>query len=142
MEPPRRIFHYKFLNLIRYFNKYIFNRITLTFASTGKGPFSVVRHVGRHTGRIYQTPVLASYTGQIVIIPLSYGENVDWLRNVLARGGCEMRWQNQWIWVGNPEVIGPEKAFSLLPEERRKLFERFKLEKYLFLQRVEKKITG
>ncbi|OGN94703.1 MAG: hypothetical protein A2Z71_10070 [Chloroflexi bacterium RBG_13_50_21] len=142
MEPPRRIFHYKFLNGIRIFNKYIFNRITLIFAGQRNVPFSILRHVGRRSGRTYQTPVLASYVGEIVIIPLSYGENVDWLRNVLARGGCEMRWQDQWIWVGNPEVIGPEKAFSLLPEQRRKLFERFKLEKYLFLQRVEKKITG
>src|SRR4030042_2878950 len=107
MEPPRRIFHYKFLNGIRIFNKYIFNRITLIFAGQRNVPFSILRHVGRRSGRTYQTPVLASYVGEIVIIPLSSGENVDWLRHVLARGGCEMRWQDQWIWVGNPAVLGP-----------------------------------
>lgn len=136
MKQSNHNLHQKFLNAIRHFNKYIFNHITLTFAGTGFGPFSVVRHIGRHSSRIYHTPVLASYSGETVIIPLSYGENVDWLRNIMAKGGCEIRWQSKWIRVGNPEVLDAESAFSLLPEDRRKLFERFKLEKFLQLRVV------
>jgi hypothetical protein len=80
--------HQKFLNRIRYFNKHIFNKITLAIADSGWGPFSVLHHVGRSSGRAYRTPVLASYVGETIIIPLSYGENVDWLRNILAQDGC------------------------------------------------------
>lgn len=134
MAQSRQNLHHKFLNAVRYFNKYVFNHITLTFAGTGIGPFSILRHQGRQSGRIYQTPVFASYVGKTVIIPLSYGENVDWLRNVLARGGCELRWRNKWMTAGNPLVIGPDEAYTILPAERRKLFERYKMEKFVCMQ--------
>jgi deazaflavin-dependent oxidoreductase (nitroreductase family) len=134
MKKPSQDLHHKFLDGIRIFNKYIFNRITLIFAGTGKDPFSVIRHIGRHSGRIYRTPVLASYVDETILIPLSYGEKVDWLRNVLAKGGCEILRQNKWMSTVNPVVIDTETAFTLLPEKRRKLFERFKLEKFLRLQ--------
>ena len=134
MEPPRKDLHHKFLNGIRIFNKYIFNRITLIVAGKGNVPFSILRHIGRRSGRTYQTPVLASYIGEMVLIPLSYGENVDWLRNTLARGGCELRWRNKWMRAINPLVIDSQTAFAILPEKRRKLFERFKLEKFLRMQ--------
>ena len=51
-------------------NKYIFNPITLTLTERGKGPLSVVYHVGRHSGRTYRTPVLASFVDDTIIIPL------------------------------------------------------------------------
>ena len=134
MEPASKDLHDKFLNGILIFNKYIFNRITLKFAGKRKVPFSIMRHVGRHSGRTYQTPVLASYMDEVVLIPLSYGENVDWLRNILAQGGCELCWQNQWMRAINPLVIDSKTAIAILPEKRRKLFERFKLEKFLRMQ--------
>jgi deazaflavin-dependent oxidoreductase (nitroreductase family) len=126
--------HQKFLDGIRIFNKHIFNRITLKFTQKGKGPFSILRHIGRKSGRIYQTPVLASYIGDIVIVPLSYGENADWLLNVKARGGCEIHWRDKWVRAENPMVIDSKEAFNILPEQRIKLFERFKMDKFLRLQ--------
>lgn len=134
MEPVRKDLHHKFLNGIRIFNKYIFNRITLLFAGKRKVPFSIVRHIGRQSGRTYETPVLASYVGEMVLIPLSYGENVDWLRNILAQDGCELCWQNRWMRAIHPLVIDSKTAITILPEKRRKLFERFKLEKFLRMQ--------
>ena len=138
MKQPPRTLHNKFMDGVRKFNKYIFNRITLTFAGSAKGPFSVVYHKGRRSGRTYRTPVLASYVNDTIIIPLSYGENVDWLRNVLAQGGCEIIRKNKRIGAANPEVIDPAVALAILPEERRKLFARFKLEKFVRMQVVEK----
>jgi deazaflavin-dependent oxidoreductase (nitroreductase family) len=134
MTQPNQDRHQKFLDGVRIFNKYIFNRITLRFAGTGKAPFSILRHIGRKSGSIYQTPVLATYIGDTVIIPLSYGEKVDWLQNVLAGGGCEIRWCNTWLQAINPVVIDSETALSLLPEKRQKMFARFKLKKFVRLQ--------
>jgi deazaflavin-dependent oxidoreductase (nitroreductase family) len=111
----------------------------LTLAESEKGPFSVVYHIGRHSGRSYRTPVLASYIDETIIIPLSYGENVDWLRNILAKGGCEIILKKKRMGATNPEVIGTATAVAILPEKRRKLFERFKIEKFLRLQVIEKK---
>ena len=139
MKHPPRNLHNKFIDGIRIFNKIVFNRITLTFAEGEKGPFSVVCHTGRRSGRTYRTPVLASYVGEMIIIPLSYGENVDWLRNVLAKGGCEIIRKKNKIDAANPEVIDQAAALAILPEERRKLFARFKLEKFVRMQVIEKK---
>jgi deazaflavin-dependent oxidoreductase (nitroreductase family) len=132
-QPPKSL-HNKFLDGVRVFNKYIFNHITLTFAGSEKGPFSVLYHTGRRSGRSYRTPVLATYLDGTIIIPLSYGENVDWLRNILAAGCCEIQHKNVRILAINPVVMDAAAALAMLPEERRKLLERFKLEKYLRLQ--------
>jgi deazaflavin-dependent oxidoreductase (nitroreductase family) len=111
----------------------------LAIAKSGKGPFSVVYHIGRQSGRTYRTPVLASYVEDKIIIPLSYGEDVDWLRNILAQDDCEIVRKNTRIGATNPEVIDSATALAILPEKRRKLFERFKTDKYLRLLVNEKK---
>jgi deazaflavin-dependent oxidoreductase (nitroreductase family) len=139
MEDLRQSLRKKFLDGIRIFNKYIFNRVILRVAASGRGPFSVVYHTGRKSGRTYRTPVLASYVNDMVIIPLSYGEHVDWLKNVLAAGGCEIVRKDKKISATEPEVINPGVAYDVLPEKRRELFERHKLEKFLCLQMAESK---
>ena len=120
-------------------NKYLFNRIAVTFTKSGKGPLSVVHHIGRQSGRTYRTPVLASYVEDQIIIPLSYGENADWIRNVLVQRGCEISHKNRRKHATNPEVIDSAVALAILPEKRRKLFERTKEEKFLRLQVIRKK---
>ena len=47
---------------------------------------SVVHHVGRTTGRAYETPIGAVPTDDGFVIALPYGSNTDWLKNVLASG--------------------------------------------------------
>lgn len=131
MTKSPRTRHERFLDGIRVFNKHILNHFTLALAGSGRGPFSIVHHIGRRSGRHYRTPVLASYTNGTVIIPLSYGEKVDWLRNVLARGGCEIVRRKQRLQATDPQVIEAAAALALLPENRRRLFERFELEKFL-----------
>jgi hypothetical protein len=34
------------------------NRVTSRMARSGHGPFSLIRHVGRRSGRTYETPVI------------------------------------------------------------------------------------
>ena len=64
------------------------NRVTASLARVGRGPFSVIRHVGRTTGRTYETPVILARVPDGFIAELTYGEDVDWYRNVVAAGGC------------------------------------------------------
>jgi len=134
VRPTRRIF----LNGVRYFNKYIFNRFPLWFAKRGWGPFSVLTHKGRKTNRLYTTPVLAMYSENQVFIPLPYGERVDWLRNILSQGGCEIYHKGETFSATDPIVLDSQSVFPNLPQSRRDVFERFDVEKFLQLSKSSK----
>lgn len=64
------------------------NRVTARAARRGGGPFSLIRHVGRRSGRTYETPVVLARVPEGFVAELSFGEGVDWLRNIEAAGGC------------------------------------------------------
>ena len=56
----------------------------LALRSAGKegSSTSVVRHVGRRSGRTYETPVIAVQHDDSFLIALPYGKRTDWLKNV------------------------------------------------------------
>ena len=64
------------------------NRVTTPLARSRHGPFSLIRHVGRRSGRTYETPVILARVPEGFVAELTYGEKVDWYRNVVAAGGC------------------------------------------------------
>lgn len=135
MDDPKKTSRDRFLNTVRQFNKYFFNRIILLLSAGKRGPFSILTHTGRRTGRIYRTPVLATYIGDSIWIPLSYGKDVDWLKNVIAQKKCELMYKSQQFSASGPRLIPAEQALAVLPEDRRQLFQRFKLETFLCLNR-------
>jgi len=51
----------------------------------------LVVHRGRRSGRVYDTPVLVFPADDGYVIALTYGPDTDWIRNVLAAGGCAAR---------------------------------------------------
>jgi hypothetical protein len=58
-------------NRIRAFNKHITNRITRRFARFSRGPFALVRHVGRRSGKPYETPIMVEPTADGFVIALT-----------------------------------------------------------------------
>lgn len=66
------------------------NRWTARAARAGRGPFSLVRHVGRRSGRVYETPIIVASVPDGFVAELTYGEDVDWYRNIVAAGGSEL----------------------------------------------------
>lgn len=71
------------------FNLAVTNRITSRFAARLPG-FGIVAHVGRKSGKVYRTPVNAFRAPEGFLIALTYGRESEWVRNVLAAGGCEL----------------------------------------------------
>jgi len=69
-----------------------FNRLTLAMARSGLGPFVLVRHVGRKSGRTFETPILHARAPGGFVAVLVYGPGVGWYRNLRAAGhGVVMR---------------------------------------------------
>ena len=46
---------------------------------------AVIHHQGRHSGRAFTTPLAARPTADGFVIPLTFGEKVGWIRDVVAR---------------------------------------------------------
>lgn len=66
------------------------NRLTRRLARRGIGPFSLVRNVGRKSGTVYETPVILARVSEGFVAELTYGTEVQWYRNVVAAGRCEV----------------------------------------------------
>ena len=71
------------------FNSHVTNRVSRPLAGHLPG-FAVVTHVGRRSGRIYQTPVNMFRDGERYVFALTYGPDVQWVKNILAAGECEL----------------------------------------------------
>lgn len=71
------------------FNLAVTNRITSRFAARLPG-FGILTHVGRKSGRIYRTPVNVFRAPGGFVIALTYGRDSEWVKNVLAAGGCQL----------------------------------------------------
>jgi deazaflavin-dependent oxidoreductase (nitroreductase family) len=67
------------------FNKYVTNRFFILFAGWIP-PLAIVEHRGRISGRQYKTPILAFPTSKGYVFALTYGRNVDWVKNLQASG--------------------------------------------------------
>ena len=101
-------------------NKVGLNRITRHVAPWMPG-FGLVVHRGRRSGREYQTPVNVFQADDGFVIALTYGADTDWVKNVQAAGGCELRTRGRVLRVGSPRVYHDETRHGIRPLERQML---------------------
>ena len=84
------------------------NRVTGPLARSGHGPFSLIRHTGRKTGRPYETPLILARHGRDFIAELTYGPEVAWYRNVVAAGRCTVVFKGVEYEIDRIEPCGRE----------------------------------
>ena len=83
-------------------NKKVTNRLSRHIAGWAPG-FAIVHHKGRRTGRAYETPVNVFNHGGGYLFAMTYGEG-EWVRNVLAAGGCEITTRRRTVALRAPEL--------------------------------------
>jgi deazaflavin-dependent oxidoreductase (nitroreductase family) len=101
-------------------NKVGLNRVTRHIAPWMPG-LGVVRHRGRRSGRDYRTPVNVFRTQDGYLFALTYGPDTDWVKNVLAAGGCELRTRGRAIQLVAPHLFHDESRRGIRPVERQVL---------------------
>lgn len=89
---------------MRSFVRRFVNPLTRSFAGWLPG-FAVLSHIGRRSGRTFSTPINVFRHGDYYLFALTYGPDVDWLKNVLAADGCEIRTRGKIVRLVRPEVI-------------------------------------
>jgi deazaflavin-dependent oxidoreductase (nitroreductase family) len=85
-------------------------------------PLAVVHHVGRKSGRAYRSPVVAFHGYAGVVIPMTYGRDVDWARNIVRAKGCELDRVGRRLTLRNPRIVGFQRAEGRLPVALRPFF--------------------
>ncbi len=79
--------------------------MTIKSAGAAGSSTAAVHHVGRTTGRAYETPVVAVATDDGFLVALPYGTNTDWLKNVFASGSATIVHDGATYRVERPEVV-------------------------------------
>jgi len=80
------------------------NRITSLFAGWLPS-FGILTHVGRKSGKVYRTPVNVFRAPKGFIIVLTYSSQSEWVKNVLAAGGCELKTRGKKYHLSTPKVV-------------------------------------
>jgi deazaflavin-dependent oxidoreductase (nitroreductase family) len=124
------------LRLIRGSNKHVLNPVMGRLAGRRFFYAAAIRHTGRKSGRRYSTPVGAEHIPDGFLIPLGYGTDVDWLRNVLAAGCATIESDGRSYAVVRPEVLDAVAAVPMLAPRRRRRYERIGIAHYLKVTRA------
>ena len=124
MPLPKRLAH---------FNRRVTNRLTRHVASWAPG-FAIVTHVGRRSGRLYRTPVNVFRHEDRYVFALTYGKDSDWVRNVLAAGGCTAETRRTTVELTAPELVHDPQRSSV-PAPVAKALELLDVDDFLILTR-------
>jgi deazaflavin-dependent oxidoreductase (nitroreductase family) len=115
--------------------------LAIDSAGTPGAYASLVRHVGRTSGRSYETPVRAVATDDGLVITLPYGSDTDWVKNVVAGGSATVVHEGQTFEVVNPEIVtGPEPG-RWFPVKDQRTQHLFGVDEYLQLRRVTSPVS-
>lgn len=103
---------------MRTFNKVALNKVTRLVAPWLPG-FGVIVHRGRRSGKQYRTPVnVFPRPGGRYVIALTYGPDTDWVKNVIAAGGCELLTHGRQVTLTMPRLFHDEARKEIRVAER------------------------
>jgi hypothetical protein len=116
----------------------ISNAIFLKIAGGPLRAYSVLKHVGRSSGREYITPVSAYPLGDGFVFALLYGDgaNVDWCRNVMAAGQCLLKTRGHEYKLEKPEIIPASQAIDAFPSFTRHIFKSRGIQQFLWVHQI------
>jgi len=95
-------------------NKHITNRFFILFAGWIP-PLAIVEHRGRVSGRRYKTPILAFPTSNGYVFALTYGRNVDWVKNLQASGRGVLKYNGDADPIHSLRYTSIEDVKEMLP---------------------------
>ena len=114
------------------FNRGFANKIVGPVLSRSPG-FGAIHHIGRRSGRLYRTPVKVFRRGEAYILSLPYGSDSDWVKNVMAAGGCELTTRGRRVHLVHPEIF-VDDAQAGIPAPIRAVLKRVGAVEFLALQ--------
>lgn len=109
-KPPRPP-----LAVIRPFTTHVFNRFSRLFVQWLPW-FGLLSYRGRKSGRRYRTPMNAFRHGDEWVFALTYGSDVQWVKNVIAAGEAELLVRRTTHRLRDPELfVDPRRRLVPFP---------------------------
>jgi deazaflavin-dependent oxidoreductase (nitroreductase family) len=99
--------------------KHTLNPLTRRMAKSHFGPFALVQHVGRRSGKPYETPIIVAPVADGFVIELTYGPGVDWYKNVRAAGGCVLVRHGRAYTIERLEPLDTAAGLAAFPRPQR-----------------------
>ena len=90
----------------------VVNPVARLFAGWMPG-FGLLTYIGRSTGLTYRLPINVFRRDERYIFVLTYGSESQWVKNVVAAKGCEIRVGGHDVHLVDPEVITAD--WTLVP---------------------------
>jgi deazaflavin-dependent oxidoreductase (nitroreductase family) len=122
------------MDRVRRFNRAVTNPRVLRSAGSPGASASVIRHVGRRSGRSYDTPVGPIPVGDVFVIALPYGPRADWVRNVVASGSATLVHEGRTVPVHKPEIVSTAQVMDDLPSSEQRALRLFGVDQCLRLR--------
>ena len=117
------------------FNRYFTNAIQWMWA--GWAPtMGILEHIGRKSGKTNRTPLTVFSTDDGVAILLTYGPNLDWLKNIVSAGGGRMRRYGKTFELTDPRVMPQAEAAPSVKGAWRPILAPLPFEQAVLLKRV------
>ena len=98
------------LQFLQPFTTNVFNRLSRRFAGWLPG-FGLLLYRGRTSGKAYRTPMNVFRHGDEYVLALTYGSEVQWVKNVMAADGCELKTRGRVVRLIDPRLfVDPSRS--------------------------------
>ncbi len=108
--------------------------LRLGLAGGRRSLWGVMTVAGRQSGVRRSNPVVPHMVGDTVLVPLSYGPGVQWVKNVLAAGGGTLRYRGRDWELVDPRLVPFGSAAARLPARLARSYERMRVAAFLELR--------
>jgi hypothetical protein len=114
-------------------------RLTAPIARVGAGRrfltvWAMVEYAGRKSGKRYRIPLALHRTADGFIFPIAFGRGTQWPLNVVAAGGCTMRWDGRTFEVTDPQIVGREVGIPAFAPFERPILRAIRTERFLIVR--------
>ncbi|MGH2446613.1 MAG: nitroreductase family deazaflavin-dependent oxidoreductase [Candidatus Limnocylindria bacterium] len=130
--PPKK----PILAFIRPFTTHVFNPVSRLFVSHLPG-FGIISYRGRKSGNTYRTPMNVFRDGDDWIFALTYGSDVQWVKNVIAAGEADVETGGTTVHLTEPRLF-VDSSRRLMPFPVRQLLGLMRVSEFLRMQTVER----
>jgi deazaflavin-dependent oxidoreductase (nitroreductase family) len=84
-------------------NRYVANPLFRLIAGRVP-PMMIIEHRGRTSGKTHRTPVMGWIANHELNIALTYGSDVDWVKNLQTAGGGQVVARGRTLTIGPPTL--------------------------------------